>query len=105
MTREQMNLINVAVEDTVKAWQDAESPHGTINVDNGNIHTFIKDITETIDYAFKNSLVVKEMEEVESRPVQLNYEEEYHRMGERYKEKAELCEKLNKALINVACQL
>ena len=104
MSEEQLRKLKLAVTSTINAWQDAESQHGAVTVDNGNINTFVRDIHETIEQFIKD-YTRERYEPVEACPISLDYEQEYYRMCERYKEKEELCEKLNKALINVACQL
>ena len=45
------NKIINSVVDSIKAWQDEET--GAVNIDNGNINVFVKEITEDINRNYK----------------------------------------------------
>lgn len=88
-----------AITSTVEAWQNltSDEDYGQINVDNGNVEQFIKEVV--------SSAMDSLHEPVMASPCCLDYEREYYTMCERFKELQEEKEKLNQALINVACKL
>lgn len=90
------NNLEKALTETLKAWQNQDSDFKELAVDMGNIEMLIEDL---VDSAMRSI--------VEPVPVQhdLDYYYEYNRMCESYKELVEENERLNKALINVACKL
>lgn len=98
MNREQ---IVKGIVDTIKAWQDAESQHGTIAVDKGNLDNFISEVVANIPD-----------DEPVMASVDIDWEEQYcNAMREIEHMNVEICklkaekERLQNALINICLKI
>ena len=97
-----INKICLDVEQTIRAWQDEESKHKELSVDDGNIQTFIREVSETIISSIKRE---REAEEAPVQEVSIDYFTEYNRLREENHHLREDNKKLTEAVVNLALKL
>lgn len=97
-----INKICSDVEQTIRAWQDEESKHKELSVDDGNIQTFIREVSETIISSIKRE---REAEEAPVQEISIDYISECKRIKEEVYHLREDNKKLTEAVVNLALKL
>lgn len=99
-----MNVSKICsdVEQTIRAWQDDESNHRELSVDEGNIQTFIREVNETVINSIQKE---REAEEAPVQEVSIDYFTEYNRIREENYHLREDNKKLTEAVVNLALKL
>lgn len=105
-----MNLSKICsdVEQTIRAWQDDESNHRELSVDEGNIQTFIREVNETVINSIRKEREAEEAEKAKEACVQevcIDYFTEYNRLREENHHLKEDNKSLTEAVVNLALKL